>query len=223
VSTDLDALSGLRELASLWPLLDDAAVTMTTRGNGHPVIAAQRSPVRISILDVKRDVADALTQLSHLVGLLDQEAIGGIPESEVSGAVSVILHVIRIRQKQSSWAELAPAADAIVAPVMTRLLYLLGEAGIYRCPQCGQIVTFDGVERLICPVCGVKVKPRYVTYEQASESLGVSRGSLRLAVHRARLVPLAGSYPPRYKFDELSTLCRRSRPRQAWRGLRGPS
>jgi len=216
--------SGLGELAVLWPLLDDAAVTMTTHGNGHPVIAAHQAPVRISILDIKRDVAEALTEIAHVLGVLDQDATSGISEPRVSEALVALMDIVEVRAKQPGWLELQTALDAILGPVMTRLLYLLGETRRPAyCPTCGQLVVADeDGDVLECPQCGVTGLPRYVDYATAAAELGVTRGALRLAAHRARLVPLVGSYPPRYRFDDLDVLCRRSRPRQAWHGPRRP-
>jgi len=221
----MGSIKDLRLAAALWPLVDDALTTMTTRGRGHPALASERSPLRVSIIDLKRDMVTAVTEAAHIVGLLTPDDVGSVTEACLADMLTRIDDEMRRRcatpSDVPSW-RLSTTLVDVLDPVLARLDYLLGEAGApSSCPRCGQPVTAMG-DDLRCPVCGTVGLPRYVTCREAATVFGITERAVRLRVRRHGLVGLAGEYPPRYRLDDLTVLCRRSRPRQAWHGTRSP-
>lgn len=198
--------SELVELQLLWKLLPETATTHTLRAYGHPSVLNERAPFRVGFIDDEHEVQNAATEIAHILGLFNSDVICVVLVEHISEMLSKFIDIAKSQGGSSSWVAKQSAITAILNPVLARLRYLLSETQpVSYCPECGQPIRVEG-DSLICAGCGTRTLPRYVTCREAVEELGISYAALRKAIQRHHLVPLAGSWPSKFWFDEMAAL-----------------
>jgi|GEM_PF-3265476 len=209
-----DVIADLKELAQLWPLLGDAKTSNTIDSSSHSCLAHETAPLRISVLDLTREVQSAVTELAAILGLRNPQQPGGIHEAQIPSTIQLIMHDIRERLGSSSWNDLEPVVSAIVDAVLARTRHVLGEEDTAtHCPLCqGPLLT--SIDRVSCQVCGDLTPPKYMTIREAAEAFGANWEALRKACHRHKLTPVLQVWPPQYPVDQLRL---RVRPIEWWK------
>jgi len=168
----------------------------------------------VSILDLATEVTEAVNEITRVLGDLKPESSTRIPPAMVAVVLRRLINRLSDQTAMTGiHSEVAFVVHEVAKPLVERLRTALGEVDqVVTCLVCGQPVTAVG-DTLVCPVCGVRTIPQYVTLAEAALALGVPVARLRKACQRHPPVPLPRSHPARYLTDDLKALCKGAQPR----------
>jgi len=174
----------LRELAIIWGLLPDAAITKTSRHSAHPVTLDRREPYHFDIIDLSDQIQPVITELAHLFGLLTPDDTGNIPTGQIAQALTVMVNIAATRASEPAWTAINNAGLTAInnSGVLTRAHRLLGDddPGIV-CPTCRNEVVINQTT-VSCPVCDTTAT--WISLREAAENLGISLAALRKQCQR---------------------------------------
>jgi len=184
--------TALRELAIIWKILPDAAVTKTSRHYAHPVTLDRREPYHFDIIDLADQIRPVVTEQAHLLGLVTPDVTGDIPASQIAHALTIMVNTAHARANQPDWTPINQAGLTIIndSGVLTRAHRLLGDDDPDMvCSACGTQLVINQAT-VTCPTCGISVTIALVTLREAANKLGTSLAALRKQCQRHGTQPI---------------------------------